>query len=185
MHYFFIWPILDPLGRKQKIISFSFWFKWEQENLLLKFTDLQLENKQKIPSNWVNWRFWKHCSKNECTLIQQFKVLWNADFLAFHIVVILDLHRVPFNAVIVFLSENDYLFKSASTPCEENSQIPIRKRPGITIQENLFSNGPTIQETYSQMGLLSRKTYSKTGLLSRNVTPIRACTLENRTKIRN
>ena len=144
-------------------------------------------------TNWVNWRFWKHCSKNECILIKQFKVptvrrskvLWNADFLASHIDVILGLYRVPFNAVIVFLSENDYLFKSASTPCEENSQIPIRKRPGITIQENLFSNGPTIQETYSQMGLLSRKTYSKTGLLSRNVTPIRACTLENRTKIRN
>ena len=28
------------LGRIQKIISFGFWFKWEQENLPLKFTDL-------------------------------------------------------------------------------------------------------------------------------------------------
>jgi len=69
----------------------------------------------------------------------------------------------------------------------KNSQIPIRKRPGITIQENLFSNGPTIQETYSQMGLLSRNCYSHS---------TRACTrvsrpdydipkdLENWTKIR-
>jgi len=149
-----------------------------------------------------------HCFKNECTLILQLKVpttnsnkkvLWNAKFLAFHIVVILDLCRIPFDAVsFFFLSETDFLFKSASTPCEENSHIPIRTRPGITIQENLFLNGPTIQETYSQMGLLSRQTYSQMGLLSRqtysqmgllsrNVTPTRACTrvsgptLENRT----
>ena len=88
---------------------------------------------------------------------------------------------------VFFLSETDFLFKSASTPCEENSHIPIRTRPGITIQENLFLNGPTIQETYSQMGLLSRQTYSQMGLLSRqtysqmgllsrNVTPTWACT---------
>ena len=90
------------------------------------------------------------------------KVLRNAKFLTFHIEVILDPCRIPFDAVIVFLSETDFLFKSASTPFGENSQIPIRPRPGINIQENLFSNGPTIQETYSQMGLLSR-----------NVTPTR------------
>ena len=35
---FLIWPILEPSGENQKMISFSFWFK--QENLLLKFTDL-------------------------------------------------------------------------------------------------------------------------------------------------
>ena len=56
------------------------------------------------------------------------------------------------NAVIVFLSETDFLFKSASTPCGENSQIAIRKRPGITIQENLFPNGPSIQENLFSNG---------------------------------
>jgi len=119
------------------------------------------------------------------------KVLRNVNFLAFHIEVILDLYRIHFDAVRVFFCLRlDFLFKSASTLFGENSQIPIRTRPGITIQENLFLNGPTIQETYSQMGLLSRQTYSQMGLLSRNVTPTRACTrvsgptLENRTKIR-
>ena len=36
--YFFYLTHLRSLGQKKK--SFSFWFKWEQENLLLKFTDL-------------------------------------------------------------------------------------------------------------------------------------------------
>ena len=33
-------PILDPEGRNQKLILVIFEFKWEQESLLLKFTDL-------------------------------------------------------------------------------------------------------------------------------------------------
>ena len=32
--------MFNPQGRNQKIILFGFWFKQEQENLLLKFTDL-------------------------------------------------------------------------------------------------------------------------------------------------
>ena len=42
-----IWPILDPWGRNQYIISFVFWFKWEQENLLLKFTAFRKLRTQK------------------------------------------------------------------------------------------------------------------------------------------
>ena len=68
------------------------------------------------------------------------------------------------NAVIVFLSETDFLFKSASTPCGENSQIAIRKRPGITIQENLFPNGPSIQENLFSNGPSIQKCYSHTGM---------------------
>jgi hypothetical protein len=89
--------------------------------------------------------------------------------------VILDLYRIPFDAVIAFLCETDFLFKSASTPCGENSQIAIQKRPGITIQENLFPNGPSIQENIFpngpsiQKNLFSngpsiQKCYSHTGM---------------------
>ena len=73
-----------------------------------------------------------------------------------------------------FLFETDFLFKSASTPCEENSHSyqnearhnypgkPILKwayhpgnlfSNGPTIQANLFSNGPSIQKCYSHMGM--------------------------------
>ena len=40
-----------------------------------------------------------------------------ADFLGFQYMVILDLHRILFHAVVIFGPEHDFLFKSASTYC--------------------------------------------------------------------
>ena len=38
--YFFDLTSFKRLGQKSKVVSFGFWFKWEQENLLSKLTDL-------------------------------------------------------------------------------------------------------------------------------------------------
>ena len=53
--------------------------------------------------------------------MQQLKVLMQYEmsyFLGFKFMVILNLHGIPFHAVVVFSPEHDFLFKSASSDCD-------------------------------------------------------------------